>query len=339
MADTAAKETFFPGVRKAVLVDGVTPLANAAGEKRIKLDLIISLADNQILGIPEWLEDAIKLVQKASVGSGLNKSLIELQGVVLRFYAAFGDDRPAHELSGAMLKSFVVRRSSKETPSGELADTELAFQAYTYWSDETWGWAGKAFNSTIFTNFGTTQAKLSFGPPVEKKDGVPTAAKRDTPGPLFDAKSRAANDTGDQGITDDVDDDDKDLEHDLMGKAPVNGEIVDHDPLGVFSRTDGDPDALRAAALDPANDPAWEGSLEQAEALRLKKLADAGVVEDRLVPAASTNGKPGAKRPNAGRAPSASAAPPKAPTGPDAAARPPRASHGLTFVKGPGKPN
>lgn len=268
--DAAKKETFFPGVRKPVRIDDVRPLESGAGEKRIKLDCIISLSDNQVTGIPEWLEDGIKLCRKGDGGWGVNKNLAELDGVMLRFYAAFGDEYPALELSGVLMKGFVVRRSGTAKPAGDLADSELFFQVYTWFDQKTWRWAGEAFTRTIWTGFGTLQARISFGPAEsEKKTGKPepaaplfdTTSPEQQPGEsLEEARKRATSQAfdalfdphavaeveGDEvdphaGITDDTpeddaitDDDDMDIEHKIMrsGAAAPDTRQLAGDPVG-----------------------------------------------------------------------------------------------------------
>lgn len=165
-------ETFFPGVRKGTVLEHVTPLANAAGERRLKFDLTIDLSDGAILGLPEWLDDPLKLVQKVEAGQKMNESVVELDGCMVRCFASLEAEAPAVEIPGALLKKFTVRRSSTEKPSGEVAGVELAFAVYTSWNSAVWAWAGELYNRTFYAAFGTAQARLTFGPPV--KDGKPT---------------------------------------------------------------------------------------------------------------------------------------------------------------------
>lgn len=182
------KEAFFPGVRKPVMVRDIKPLANAAGEKRIKVSLEIDLSDNQLVGIPEWLEDAINLVRRADGGSQKNESVIELDGCILRFFSIADHDVCDLEVTGVLLKKFVVVRTSKESTAGDLADSALHFSLYCAWLDGRWDSFGRMFDRKVFVNFGTTQAKLFVGPP--KKDGTPKPPSNQSA--LFTGKDAAA---------------------------------------------------------------------------------------------------------------------------------------------------
>jgi hypothetical protein len=220
---------------KPIIFDDFHPLANAAGEKRIKLTFVMDLSDNQLIGIPEWLDGAITLVRKADNGSALNKSIVELDGVILRFYKAADDEKPEIEMQGVLLKNFVVRRSSKTVKAGELADSEMSFDAYVWYLSPVWRWAEKYFNRTALCAFGTTQAKLSFGP--VKKDGVPDQPAEKAGDLPFDGKAAAAG--KDDLITDD---------------EPL--QVDESDPESVFTTHPGETDEeARKRALDPKHDP------------------------------------------------------------------------------------
>lgn len=156
------KETFFPNVRKKVLLEHVAPLANAEGFRRIKLTLSMPLNDGQVLGIPDWLDDPIKLVQRVNSGSKEWKGTAVLDGVNLSFFAIETADKPQIKVIATVMDKFQVRRSTAETPKGDVADTELVFVAYCDYREELWTWCFAQYNRECFVQFGTTQATLRF---------------------------------------------------------------------------------------------------------------------------------------------------------------------------------
>lgn len=164
------KETFFPNVRKKVLLEHVAPLANAEGFRRIKLTLSMPLNDGQVLGIPEWLDDPIRLVQRVNSGSKEWKGTAVLDGVNITFFAVDTAKGAAIKLIATMMQNFAVRRSTAETPSGDVAETELVFVAYCDYREEVWMWAFGQFDRHCWAQFGTTQATLSFGKPPKDDD-------------------------------------------------------------------------------------------------------------------------------------------------------------------------
>lgn len=164
------KETFFPNVRKKVLLEHVAPLANAEGFRRIKLTLSMPLNDGQVLGIPEWLDDPIRLVQRVNSGSKEWKGTAVLDGVNITFFAVDTASGAAIKLIATIMQNFAVRRSTAETPSGDVAETELVFVAYCDYREDVWTWSFAQFNRHCWAQFGTTQATLSFGKPAKDED-------------------------------------------------------------------------------------------------------------------------------------------------------------------------
>lgn len=164
------KEAFFPNVRKKVLLEHVAPLANAEGFRRIKLTLSMPLNDGQVLGIPDWLDDPIKLVQRVNSGSKEWKGTAVLDGVNITVFATDTSKGSSIKLTATLMDKFAVRRSTQETPKGDVAETELVFVAYCNYREEIWTWAFGQFNRLCWVQFGTTQATLSFGKPPKDEE-------------------------------------------------------------------------------------------------------------------------------------------------------------------------
>lgn len=157
------KETFFPNVRKQLLLEHVAPLANAEGFRRIKFTLSMPLNDGKVLGIPDWLDDPIKLVQRVNSGSKEWKGTAVLDGVNLAFFPLDVSANPDIKLVATVMQNFIVRRATAETPKGDVADIELVFVAYCDYREETWSWAFAQFDRKCWCQFGTAQATLRFG--------------------------------------------------------------------------------------------------------------------------------------------------------------------------------
>lgn len=187
------KETFFPGVRKKVLLEHVAPLANAEGFRRLKLTFSMPLNDGQVLGIPDWLDDPIKLVQRVNSGSKEWRGTAVLDGVNLTIFSLDTSENADIKLVATLMQNFAVRRATAENPKGDVADTELVFVAYTDYREAIWSWTFAQFDRHCFIQFGTTQATLSFGKPPKEEDeedevAAATSKKQDD---LFDPKKVA----------------------------------------------------------------------------------------------------------------------------------------------------
>jgi hypothetical protein len=173
-------ETFFPGVRKGLHIDHFVPLASTAGEKRQRIDFSMSLADGQLLGMPEWLTGAVQLVQSGK--SKKDVSPVQLDGVTLTCFATDTSDKESIVIPASLLKGFVMQPvSSSEKASGDVIDIELIFSVYLSWNPSVWAWQVNNYNSTFWASFGTAQARLSFGNPKseadQKKDAEAAEAK------------------------------------------------------------------------------------------------------------------------------------------------------------------
>jgi hypothetical protein len=165
---TDKKETFFPGTRRKILLEKIQPLANAEGYRRIKLNLVMPLSDGKVIGIPEWLEQPIKLVMKADAGQEKTVSVVELDGVNIHAFATDTSETADIDLTATVLCNFVVRRATKDTPSGNLAEAELAMVAYCAWDQRIWDWGFVTYDRSFFATFGSTQARISFGKPAKE---------------------------------------------------------------------------------------------------------------------------------------------------------------------------
>ena len=184
------KETFFPGVRKALHVDHFVPLANPAGEKRQAIDFSLSLADGQFVGLPEWLTEGVALVQKGR--STKDVSPIQLDGVTLRVFATLDGEAEVITIPNCLLKGFVVQPTSKSPKAdGTVVDVEIIFRCYLSWNPKVWEWMVRYYNGTCWVVFATTQAKISFGAPrseAELKADADKKAAAAKQGNIFEAK-------------------------------------------------------------------------------------------------------------------------------------------------------
>lgn len=165
------KETFYPGVLKRCHLAGFLPLNNAQGFRRVKLTIAIPHNDGQMTGIPDWISEPLKLVQKANSGSKTWRGEVEIDGLKLSAYATDQSDAPAIEIVSAVANSFRITRTSKESPKGDkMADADVIFALYCDYSSAVWDWGEVAFGRDFFARFGVAQATFKFGQPATTKD-------------------------------------------------------------------------------------------------------------------------------------------------------------------------
>jgi hypothetical protein len=111
--------------------------------------------------------------QKRDTEFGIGTGALRDQGDVftieqLTAFATDTSETADIDLTATVLCNFVVRRATKDTPSGNLAEAELAMVAYCAWDQRIWDWGFVTYDRSFFATFGSTQARISFGNPAKE---------------------------------------------------------------------------------------------------------------------------------------------------------------------------
>lgn len=160
MTDYELAKTFFPGVRKEMLISGITLLETKAGESRIKLALTLPLSDGKLVGMPSWLGASYDVIGKADSLLTSDKWGHEIKEMTWTAYATEDSPKPATLAVCPLMNSFQLKRATQDEAEDELSDVNLHFVAYLADSAPLWSWCRVHHRKSIFVKFETTQQEL-----------------------------------------------------------------------------------------------------------------------------------------------------------------------------------
>jgi hypothetical protein len=185
------KEFFKQQRRKLQLID-FAPKMNAESEKRIRIDFAMPLTGQPLVGLPDFVSDAMGAVGKVDSGI-LNAELsAELEGITIELFPHDKAKRREVLLTSCTLRKFSVARPDvKEgTPSD---DVTLYFNTTVPGTKEILDYCWDSLGMTVFGEFEQTQPSLDMGAGDEEEGGK----KNGKAGK--DSKSKAAGDNDDDG--------------------------------------------------------------------------------------------------------------------------------------------
>ncbi len=169
MTNAELARCFFPGTRKHLIVQGITLLQSAEGEKRIKLDLIMPLTDGSLVGMPSWIGEAFDHMGKEETVERFTKFDVELESMSLFVHTTEDADNPAQTLFNVLLSNFSMTREEQDEEEEDLSDVCLKFVAKAPSNPKLWAWIYPYHQNSIFVRFETTQPELAASAPAEDK--------------------------------------------------------------------------------------------------------------------------------------------------------------------------
>jgi hypothetical protein len=163
--DYELARTWFPGVRKELIIESLSLLQSKAGETRIKLGLVMPLSDGKLVGMPEWVGASYDVIGKEGSLLTADKWGHDLKEMTLTIFSTEDSQKAAQIAMCPLLNSFCLRRDPQDGDAEELSDVNLHFFAYVNATTTLWSWFYVHFHKSIFTKFETTQADLPLAQP------------------------------------------------------------------------------------------------------------------------------------------------------------------------------
>jgi hypothetical protein len=153
-------KTFFPGSRKQLRVQNIQLLTDKAGVNRIHLRLLMSLADNKLVGIPSWVAEAYDHMAEEESQEVSTKFAVDLDEMTMYIHTTEDIDRHALTAFSVKLKNFKLTREKTDEEDEELPDLALCFEAYLPDNRAAWHFFYDYGKKYIFVRFDTTQPEL-----------------------------------------------------------------------------------------------------------------------------------------------------------------------------------
>lgn len=156
--------SFFPGAVRGVILGPPSMLLGANKSRRIRIAVKMPLTGPNILGMPDWLGEALTAVSKHF--TEVDPQLKELIDVSI----SFSDKEPKEELfenpsakaPSSELRGFkVLRVGESENP-----DVELQFMLYCSFARPFWVWAGEKAGEQVHMFFPATKTGIHVAAPA-----------------------------------------------------------------------------------------------------------------------------------------------------------------------------
>jgi hypothetical protein len=165
-------EVFFPNAPRMLTLKGYDPKLNAENEKRLKLDFIMPLNDQNYKGAPGQVADAFLAVGKLESGITSVGISSEFEGLTVEFFATPDQQTPVLTIGGATIRSLEVTRP--DAAQLNEGDVHLTFNTNVPTTEELLLWAHRNHGATVFARFTATQGTLDLQPAEHTGDDMPT---------------------------------------------------------------------------------------------------------------------------------------------------------------------
>lgn len=163
MTDYELAKTFFPGTRKELITQSVQLLETRAGEKRLKLSLIMPLVDDKLVGMPSWIGDSFDVICKEGSLLTEDKWGHKIKDMVSTIFNTDDADRSKFVVNTPLLVGFSLQRKKAGGDEDNLPDIYLHFYGYLVASQQLWNWFYEKRGNSMWVNFETTQKELPLG--------------------------------------------------------------------------------------------------------------------------------------------------------------------------------
>lgn len=158
MDNSDMAKLFYPGVRKAVFVQGISLLETTEGEKRIRLEMSME-DDGRLIGMPFYFADPYEHIAKADSVEKFSKLELDFEAMSLYLYTTEDHDKSAQVLFNVKMGSFMMVRGIGN--KDEAADVSIKFVAKVPSNPKLWSWLYAYHRATVFIRFEPTQADIS----------------------------------------------------------------------------------------------------------------------------------------------------------------------------------
>ncbi len=189
---------FFPGNRRKVKLEDWDPLMNAQSEKRIRLDLLMPLTGESVIGIPDWISPVWEQMEVEGSKTKDSDFEVEIEGTTFEGFSTEGSKRPieteAHGLDltreelgsrhvsvpGSTLRNFKLMRVTQDKQSLVCLKFSLTAKA----DAGLVLWAYKYHDATFWAAFTQQEPVVNLGKPADaqmqltEQKQTPAEAKR-----------------------------------------------------------------------------------------------------------------------------------------------------------------
>lgn len=153
-------KTFFPGSRKEIKLNKIEGLRDKEGNPRIKVELIMSLADGKQVGMPSWIGEAYDHLGKQDTLETSTTFDAQMEGMSLYIHELPESKDPAKTAFSCMFANFRMTREGDDEKTDELGDVALKFVAYIPGDKRLWTWLYDYNKAKLWIRFECTQAEL-----------------------------------------------------------------------------------------------------------------------------------------------------------------------------------
>jgi hypothetical protein len=187
MTSAELAKLFFPNTRKEILVQGISLLQSAEGEKRVRLELVMPFGDGKVIGMPSYIGDVYDHIAKAETVERFSKLDLDFEAMSLFIYSTEDHDKTAQILYNAHMTGFTMTREKQKEGAEELSEVFLKFVVLAPSNPKLWSWLYPYHRGTMFVRFEPTQSDVddiqAAKPDTQMKlgdDGYEAARKDET---------------------------------------------------------------------------------------------------------------------------------------------------------------
>lgn len=181
--------TWFPGVRKELIIKRIELLQGKSGVNQIKLSVVMPLSDEKLVGMSSWLGASYDVICKEDSLLTFEKWGHQIVEMVYTAFTADDSPKPSQIFVCPVMKNFMLRRGKQGDEDEDLADINLQFEAYVNDSTELWAWCRRQYRKSIYVKFETTQKELPLGEvPDDKQMKLGESPAQEEDGEDYDAE-------------------------------------------------------------------------------------------------------------------------------------------------------
>lgn len=165
----AKLKDFFEGRRRKCELQVFNVLKNKAGERRIKLFVVMPLSGEPVTGTPDLFTEPYLLMQKENSSMNLSKIDVELDGAALDIFSTDTIASPAVKISGATLQDFRMMGDGCD----DKRKVSLEFSIYMPYTMPLRDWGCDHIHAEFFVEVTPSQMEIPAEEPKaeEKPEG------------------------------------------------------------------------------------------------------------------------------------------------------------------------
>jgi hypothetical protein len=159
MAKATKMTNFFGENRRECSLTNYQTLMTVGEEKRLKMLIEMPLSNKPVLGIPTWVSDPWRGMEKENSLTTRSNIYVMCEGMTIDFFSTEKIRSRALSMTGCKLGGFHLIT----TGEGEKKSTALHFTAYIPGSIAVRDWVWDNLRKTFFAEFAYSQTEMDFG--------------------------------------------------------------------------------------------------------------------------------------------------------------------------------